>query len=163
MKQTTAILFLLVASVFAKSANEYFVQGAFLYAQAKYPTAAIEVREGLAQHPSDLKLQRLLKRIEEAQKEQKQQNNKENPGSSGNEGNSSSSQGSNQNKGSNGQGSSSSQGASSSAAAQPEPQPPEGQLTKEQAEQMLKDFQENDKDRQRAKRGYGRAVPEKDW
>lgn len=173
----TLAIFLLASMACAKSATEYFTKAAALYTEAKLPTAANEAREGLARYPADPKLQKLLQRIEEAQEEQKKQCDKQNPSQDKQQGESSSS-GSDQN---------SSQGEPSSGSQESQPEPQgqssageqssasedpgdstetplqEGQLNKEQAEQLLKDFQENDKERKRKAKLRGRAAPEKDW
>ncbi|HSQ41005.1 MAG TPA: hypothetical protein VLM37_01855 [Fibrobacteraceae bacterium] len=170
-----------------KTAHDYFLKGAYLYADAQYPTAAIETREGLTKYPADSKLQMLLKRIEEAMEKQKQENNKNNPGdnndkqssnsqglssnsqgdqgSSGNQGSSNSQQSSQSNQGQQPpDGGNSSAGASSSAGAQPPPDSvATGDLNRDQAEQLLKDFQEADKEHKRQLQMRGRAMPEKDW
>lgn len=170
-----ATLFFLVTIASAKTAGEYFTQAAALYAEAKLPTAANEAREGLARFPADSKLQNLLKRIEEAQKEQKKENDKQNPGDKGEQGNSSSNSDKNSSQGGQSsnsqeqppepQGNSSAQGQSSSDGSGDSSETPlqEGQLNKDQAEQLLKDFQENDKERKRNLKLRGRAAPEKDW
>jgi len=164
----------------AKSAQEYFTDASYLYTDARLPSAAIEARTGLAQYPSDVKLQRLLKRIEEAQKEQEKQNNKDNPSKNDqkqdqDQKSSSSGQGQGQSQNASSQAQSSSSGkgdskpdeqnASSQSGASSASEEPlkEGQLSKDQAEQMLKDFQENDKERKRTQQMHGRAAPEKDW
>ena len=179
MKYATipSIILALAVAVAAKTASEYFVSAAALYAEAKLPSAANEARDGLAHYPADSKLQNLLKRIEEAQKEQKDQNDKQNPGNNGENGNSSSSgsdknssqggQSSNsqdQNNQNQGQSSGGMQSSSSESGGDSTETPlQEGQLSKEQAEQLLKDFQENDKERKRNLKMRGRAAPEKDW
>ena len=81
IKRLTMILVLMLAgALWAQSAAEYFRQGAHLYAEGRFPTAAIQVREGLDKFPQDQKLQRLLQRIEEAQEQQQEQCNQNNPG-----------------------------------------------------------------------------------
>jgi Ca-activated chloride channel family protein len=180
MKTSQKLILLLLASAVllcAKTATEYFRQGAFQYADAKFPSAAIEVREGLSKYPSDTKLQMLLKRIEDAMKEQKDKNQKDNSSEKNQDQNSSSSgeqgssnsqdkqssnskpdQSSNSQKGA----SSDSQGASSSSESSADSLQP-GELNRDQAEQLLKDFQENDKERKRNVQMRGRSAPEKDW
>jgi hypothetical protein len=163
---------------FAKTAQEYFRQGAYLYADAKLPSAAIEVREGLEKYPADTKLQMLLKRIEEAQEEQKNQNQKDNPQNQEQNQDQKQDQDQNKDQGSSSQqnssgsqdpqsGNSSSsgdQGSSSSQETQATPDSAQaGDLSREQAEQLMKDFQEQDKENRRKGRFSGRAVPEKDW
>ena len=166
-----ATLLLCAMAAFAKTAHDYFLGGANLYVQAKFPTASLLVKEGLQQYPNDQKLQWLNERIEDAQKEQKKQNDKQNPGSSGqgssssnnkNQSSSSLQNGSSQGPQSmQGASSSSEQGGSSSSA---EPELQEGQLSKEQAEQLLKDYKESEKDRKRnTLKARGVATPEKDW
>lgn len=176
-KRILPLLLMGISCLTAKTAAEYFQQGAYLYADAKYPTAAIEVREGLAKNPSDSKLQMLLKRIEEAMKEQQDKNQKENPGDSNSDSNSSSSgSGSSSNSGDS-KSSNSKQGQSSAAQNPGQSSGSEGssssqsggdslqagELNRDQAEQLLKDFQESDKERKRNMQIRGRAVPEKDW
>jgi len=177
---TKYLLPMVIASavfVNAKTAQEYFLKSANLYTDAAYPTAEIEAREGLTRYPTDTKLQMLLQRIQDAMKDQKDKNDKQNPGSSQGQSSSANKDQKNQGGSSGGQSSSSaankdqknqdkgnsSQAQNSSSAAQPKDSLQEGQLNKDQAEQLLKDFQENDKDRKRKAQMNGRAVPEKDW
>jgi Ca-activated chloride channel family protein len=177
--QKILVTLLLVAMVVgAKTALQFFNDAAFLYSDARLPSAAIEARTGIAQYPNDIKLQRLLKRIEEAQKEQQKQNDKDNPGKQDekqDEDQKSSSSGKGQGQSASSQAQSSSSGngeqkpedqtpSSQSGASSSSDEPlQEGQLNKDQAEQMLKDFQENDKERKRKIQMRGRAAPEKDW
>lgn len=169
MRIRTILMLLCLGSIalWAKNAQEYFRSAAFLYAQNKLPSAAIEAKEGLSKYPMDQKLQRLLRRIEEMQEKQKEQNQKENPNDSPSE-DSEKSSSATSSAASSSSASPDSPNASSSSATPPQTQqdePPlqEGQLDRNQAEQMLQDFQQNDQERKKATRARGRALPEKDW
>lgn len=187
-----ASLLLLVSLALAKTAPEYFRSGAHLFVEGRYPTAAIEVKEGLAKYPSDLQLQRLLKRIEEAQEQQKNECDKKNPGqdkqdpedqkdnqdqkdqkedqkdqqqgNSSNQGNSSAGQSSSVGSSSDSQPQDQDQNQGQSSESQGQPDSlMEGQLDKQQAEELLKNFQESDQQKKRKLQLRGRSAPEKDW
>lgn len=77
-------------------------------------------------------------------------------------GNSSSSAGKQEPQSPEGQQGASSAGGASSATAAPQPMRP-GELSKDQAEQLLRDFNQNTGERKPWKPVQGRKIPEKDW
>lgn len=182
MQRTTIFLALwLSGAVWAQSASEYFRQGAHLYAEGRFPSAAIQVREGLSKFPQDQKLQRLLQRIEEAQEQQQEQCNQNNPGNNDEQNQDPQDQkdqpNQEQNSGENKPKDSPPESGDSSAQnppergdsneSEPEPSPAdsllEGQLTPEQAAELLQNFQDAEQNQKKQKQFSGRAIPEKDW
>lgn len=190
MHRMVVLGLVLVFSAWGKTATDYFQNAASLYVEGRLPSANIEAQEGLAQYPADAKLQMLAKRIQEAQDEQKKECDKKNPGNQENQDDQDQKDQENQNdsqqspQDSQNQGQSSSAEASSSAQngassdshsqedqpsdqqqQQPVPQDSlkEGQLSPDQAAQLLKDFEENDREKKRKLNLRGRAIPEKDW
>src|SRR5574344_1299767 len=137
-----------------KSAAEYYSDAAFEYIESRLPSAEITCKEGLSYYPSDSKLQMLLDRIQQAKDKQKQQNQNQNKDQNKD-------QNKNQNKGD--QGRSSSSGMSSQSNGGEQPQLPPGSLSKDDAAQLLKDFDKENGERKPWRPVQGRAVPDKDW
>src|SRR5574344_2031239 len=133
-----------------KSAAEYYSDAAFEYIESRLPSAEITCKEGLSYYPSDSKLQMLLDRIQQAKDKQKQQNQNQKKDKN-----------KNQNKGD--QGRSSSSGMSSQSNGGEQPQLPPGSLSKDDAAQLLKDFDKENGERKPWRPVQGRAVPDKDW
>ena len=184
-----AVMFLSVAAFAAtKSASAYYSDAAFQYIENRLPSAEITCNEGLQYYPNDQKLQMLLDRIHEAKDEQKNENKKndknqdnnqdqnqdQNGGqsSSSQEGGSSESNSSDSNGGAGEQpqpeqpeeGSSDSQSDSSDDGVEPEEQPVQmGEMSPEEAAQLLKDFDEQNGERKPWKPIRGQARPAKDW
>ena len=170
------IAFAVAAFAAPKSASAYYSDAAFQYIENRLPSAEITCNEGLQYYPNDQKLQMLLDRIKEAKDEQKNENKK-------NDKNQDNNQDQNQDQQGGGE-SSSSQGESSDSngGQQPEPQQPEegssdsqggeepqeqpmqmGEMTPEEAAQLLKDFDEQNGERKPWKPIRGQARPAKDW
>ena len=182
-----AIAILLASAAFAapKSASAYYSDAAFQYIENRLPSAEITCNEGLQYYPTDQKLQMLLDRIHEAKDEQKNENKKNDKNQDNNQdqnggqssdsqdGGSSESNSSDSNGGAGEQpqpeqpeeGSSDSQGDSSNdGGAEPEEQPvPMGEMSPEEAAQLLKDFDEQNGERKPWKPIRGQARPAKDW
>src|SRR5574344_1993787 len=137
-----------------KSAAEYYSDAAFEYIESRLPSAEITCKEGLSYYPSDSKLQMLLDRIQQAKDKQKQQNQNQNKAQNKD-------QNKNQNTGD--QGRSSSSGMSSQSNGGEQPQLPPGSLSKDDAAQLLKDFDKENGERKPWRPVQGRAVPDKDW
>lgn len=181
-----------VASVWGaptRSADAYFRDAASQFIEGRLPTAALTCQEGLRQYPENQSLQLLLERIQENQEEQKKQCN--NPQNSDNQNenqdkqenqdqkDSEDSSQKNESQDPNQSASSSeSQGSSSSVSAESNPAGSSsagassnsagvpvapGELTPEQAEQLLREFNQHRGERKPWKPGKGRARPEKDW
>lgn len=176
-------------SVPNRSADAYFRDAAAQFIEGRLPTAALTCQEGLRQYPENQSLQLLLERIQENQEEQKKQcnnpqnsdNPNENQDKQENQEKKDSEDSSQKNESQDSEksaSSSESQGSSSSAQAEPNqggsssagassnsagvPVAP-GELTPEQAEQLLREFNQHRGERKPWKPGKGRARPEKDW
>ena len=176
-----------------KSASSYYSDAAFQYIENRLPSAEITCNEGLQYYPNDQKLQMLLDRIHEAKDEQKNENKKNDKNQDNNQDqNQDQNQQDQQNQDQNGGGQSSSSDAGSSgseggAGEQPEPEQPEegssdsqgdssddgaepeeqpvqmGEMSPEEAAQLLKDFDEQNGERKPWKPIRGQARPAKDW
>src|SRR5574344_1082310 len=152
-----------------KSAAEYYSDAAFEYIESRLPSAEITCKEGLSYYPSDSKLQMLLDRIQQAKDKQKQQNQNQNKDKNQNQDKNQNDKNKqnqdknhkNQNKGD--QGRSSSSGMSSQSNGGEQPQLPPGSLSKDDAAQLLKDFDKENGERKPWRPVQGRAVPDKDW
>lgn len=168
-----------------RSAAQYYRDAASEYIAGQNASAAQTCEEGLRAHPGDSRLQKLLERIRDNQEQQKKQcQNPQDSDSLQNkdkdqEKKPNQNQNKNQNKqdkndkNQNGSGSSNSQnqsgqGASSSSASgngmseQAMPMRP-GELNREQAQQLLKDFNQNSGERKAWRPIRGQSAPEKDW
>jgi hypothetical protein len=180
-----AVMFLAAAAMAApKSASAYYSDAAFQYIENRLPSAEITCNEGLQYYPNDQKLQMLLDRIHEAKDEQKNENKKNDKNQDNNQDQNQDQQNQDQN-GENGQSSDSKAESSDSneggAGQQPEQQPEEqssdsqggeepqeqpvqmGEMSPEDAAQLLKDFDEQNGERKPWKPLRGQARPARDW
>ncbi|MGL1933778.1 MAG: hypothetical protein OCD01_02095 [Fibrobacterales bacterium] len=188
-----AIVLTVIGLATAQSAHDYFKKASFLYVGSKVDQALLEAEEGLNRYPDNEKLQMLKERIEEIKdqqdeqqkKDQQQQNQDENQDQDQQEDQEENKQDQEEQQDQqNKAGESSSQESSPSSNAgseEPEPQeedpsesdsteapPPEvqeGELTPEQAEELLQNFNEEEmkEDPEKWKRGKGQGRPAKDW
>lgn len=171
----------------SKTANAYYRDAAFQYIESRLPTAEITCQEGLSYYPNDTRLQMLLDRIQEAKDEQKNQNkdqkqdqndNKDQDKDQDQKDDKNKDQEKNQNEdqqkdqkqdeNDSVQSSSSQLAESSSSVSQsPEEQEPQetpaGQMTPEEAAQLLKDFNEQNGEQKPWRPARGQGRPLKDW
>lgn len=170
-----------------RSAAQYYRDAASEYIAGQNASAAQTCEEGLRAHPGDSRLQKLLERIRDNQEQQKKQcqnpqdsdssqnkdkdqekkpnqdqnkqdKNDKNQNGSGSSGSKGSSNSQNQS----GQGVSSSSASGNGMSEQAMPMRP-GELNREQAQQLLKDFNQNSGERKAWRPVHGQSAPEKDW
>ena len=134
-----------------KTAGGYYRDAAFQYIENRLPTAEITCKEGLSYYPNDMKLQMLLDRIQEAKEEQKNKNKEQNQDQ----------QDQNQDQEQNKDQQDHNQDQNQDQNAPQEM--PVGQMSPEDASQLLKDFNEQNGEQKPWKPVRGQARPLKDW
>src|SRR5574344_1876547 len=159
-----AFLCFLLVSVMSfaaqKTAGGYYRDAAFQYIENRLPTAEITCKEGLSYYPNDMKLQMLLDRIQEAKEEQKNKNKEQNQDQQDQN------QDQEQNKDQQDQNQDQEQNKDQQDQNQDQNDPqemPVGQMSPEDASQLLKDFNEQNGEQKPWKPVRGQARPLKDW
>ncbi|MGL1901144.1 MAG: hypothetical protein OCC49_03330 [Fibrobacterales bacterium] len=187
-----AMILTVIGLASAQSAHDYFKKASFLYIGSKVDQALLEAEEGLSRHPQNEKLQMLKERIEEIKeqqeeqkKDQQQQQNQDQEQQEDQENQEENKQDQEEEQNQkNKSGVSSSQESSSSSDTSseksdpqedksteadstetPPPEVQEGELTPEQAEELLQNYNEEEtkEDPEKWKRGKGQGRPVKDW
>ncbi|HPW94950.1 MAG TPA: hypothetical protein PLT31_07155 [Fibrobacteraceae bacterium] len=185
-----AFLCFLLVSVMSfaaqKTAGGYYRDAAFQYIENRLPTAEITCKEGLSYYPNDMKLQMLLDRIQEAKEEQKNKNKEQNKDQQDqnqdqeqnkdqqdqnqdqeqNKDQQDQNQDQEQNKDQQDQNQDQEQNQDQQDQNQDQNAPqemPVGQMSPEDASQLLKDFNEQNGEQKPWKPVRGQARPLKDW
>ena len=169
-----------------KTAGGYYRDAAFQYIENRLPTAEITCKEGLSYYPNDMKLQMLLDRIQEAKEEQKNKNKEQNQDQQDqnqdqeqNKDQQDQNQDQEQNKDQQDQNQDQEQNKDQQDHNQDQEQNkdqqdqnqdqnapqemPVGQMSPEDASQLLKDFNEQNGEQKPWKPVRGQARPLKDW
>ena len=169
-----------------KTAGGYYRDAAFQYIENRLPTAEITCKEGLSYYPNDMKLQMLLDRIQEAKEEQKNKNKEQNQDQQDqnqdqeqNKDQQDQNQDQEQNKDQQDQNQDQEQNQDQQDQNQDQEQNqdqqdqnqdqnapqemPVGQMSPEDASQLLKDFNEQNGEQKPWKPVRGQARPLKDW
>src|SRR5574344_189899 len=166
-----------------KTAGGYYRDAAFQYIENRLPTAEITCKEGLSYYPNDMKLQMLLDRIQEAKEEQKNKNKEQNQDQQDqnqdqeqNKDQQDQNQDQEQNKDQQDQNQDQEQNKDQQDQNQDQEQQqdqnqdqndpqemPVGQMSPEDASQLLKDFNEQNGEQKPWKPVRGQARPLKDW
>ncbi len=160
-----AFLCFLLVSVMSfaaqKTAGGYYRDAAFQYIENRLPTAEITCKEGLSYYPNDMKLQMLLDRIQEAKEEQKNKNKEQNKDQQ--DQNQDQEQNKDQQDQNQDQGQNDEQNQDEGKDPNAPQEVPVGQMSPEEASQLLKDFNEQNGEQKPWKPVRGQARPLKDW
>src|SRR5574344_2171744 len=172
-----AFLCFLLVSVMSfaaqKTAGGYYRDAAFQYNENRHTTEKITCKEGISYYPNDMKLQMLLDRIQEAKEEQKNKNKEQNQDQQDqnqdqeqNKDQQDQNQDQEQNQDQQDQNQDQEQNQDQQDQNQDQNAPqemPVGQMSPEDASQLLKDFNEQNGEQKPWKPVRGQARPLKDW